>query len=139
MITLYRMPEPQHLGCFQVDDQLELGRLQNGQVGGLFALEDPAGIDTSVCAASCWLGSRFLGTSGPRGSRSSQPRAASALDGVHLFIFEQRRRQAPEFGVVFDDQYGSTFPLRFRNGMENLRVSARGSRICSLPDRSATG
>jgi hypothetical protein len=29
-----------------------------------------------------------------------------------LFVFEQRRRQAAEFGVVFDDQHGSTFLLR---------------------------
>src|SRR5438552_2584821 len=37
---------------------------------------------------------------------------AFALNGVHLFVFEQRRRQAAEFGVVLDDQYGSTFLLR---------------------------
>src|SRR5947209_23688 len=34
--------------CFQVDDQLELGRLQNRQVGRLLALEDSAGIDTGL-------------------------------------------------------------------------------------------
>ena len=37
---------------------------------------------------------------------------AFALDGVHWFVFEQRRGQAAEFGVVLDDQYGSTFLLR---------------------------
>jgi len=35
-----------------------------------------------------------------------------ALDGLQLPVFEQRRRQAAESGVVFDDQYGSTFLLR---------------------------
>src|SRR5260370_35380857 len=37
---------------------------------------------------------------------------AFALDNVHFFVFEQRRRQAAEFNVVLDDQYGSTFVLR---------------------------
>jgi len=36
---------------------------------------------------------------------------AFALDGVHLFVFEQRRRQAAEFSVVLDDQYGAMFLL----------------------------
>ena len=39
--------EAERLGGLQVDDQLELGRLLNRQVGGLFALEDPPGIDAA--------------------------------------------------------------------------------------------
>jgi len=27
---------------------------------------------------------------------------AFALDGLHLFVLEQRRRQAAKFGIVFD-------------------------------------
>src|SRR4029434_35298 len=34
---------------------------------------------------------------------------AFALDGVHLFVFEQRRHQMAEVSVVLDVQYGSTF------------------------------
>jgi hypothetical protein len=41
---------------------------------------------------------------------------AFALDGVYLFVFEQRRHQAAEFCVVLDDQYGSTFLLRLPHG-----------------------
>jgi hypothetical protein len=29
------------------------------------------------------------------------------LDGFQLLVFEQRRRQAAQVGVVLDDQYGS--------------------------------
>ena len=43
-----RDSEPERLGRFQVDDKLELGRLQNRQVGGLLALEDSASIDTGL-------------------------------------------------------------------------------------------
>src|SRR4051794_1045281 len=31
-----------------VDDKFELGRLQHRQIGGLLALEDPAGVDASL-------------------------------------------------------------------------------------------
>src|SRR5262245_62208555 len=40
--------EPERLGGGQVDDKLELGRLLDRNVGGLFALEDTAGINTSL-------------------------------------------------------------------------------------------
>src|SRR5262249_1754230 len=43
-----RDSEPERLGCFQVDDKLELGRLQNRQVDGLLALQDSASIDTGL-------------------------------------------------------------------------------------------
>src|SRR5215467_8542598 len=36
-----RDSQPECLGGFQVDDQLELGRLLDGQIGRLGALEDP--------------------------------------------------------------------------------------------------
>jgi hypothetical protein len=38
--------EPNRLGGLEVDDQLELGRLKHGQVAGLFALENSAGINS---------------------------------------------------------------------------------------------
>ena len=41
---------------------------------------------------------------------------AFTLDGVDLFVFEQRCREAAEFSVVLDDQYGSTFLLCLPNG-----------------------
>src|SRR5262249_29519776 len=40
--------EAERLGGLEVDHQLELGRLQNGQVGRLLALEDSPGIDTGL-------------------------------------------------------------------------------------------
>src|SRR4051812_23093969 len=40
-----RNVEAERLGGFEVDHQLELGRLQYRQIGGLGALEKPAGID----------------------------------------------------------------------------------------------
>ena len=39
---------PSSLGGLQVDDELELGRLHDRQVGGLGALEDVAGIDADL-------------------------------------------------------------------------------------------
>jgi hypothetical protein len=41
---------------------------------------------------------------------------AFTLDGVDLFVLEQRRREAAEFSVVLDDQYGSMFLLRLPHG-----------------------
>jgi hypothetical protein len=41
---------------------------------------------------------------------------AFALDCVQLLVFEQRRRQAAQFSVVLDDQYGSTFLLCLPHG-----------------------
>ena len=42
--------EPERLGGLEVDDQLELGGLLHGQVGGLGALED---LDVISTLASC--------------------------------------------------------------------------------------
>ena len=39
---------PSSLGGLEVDDQLELGWLQDRQVGGLRALEDAAGVDADL-------------------------------------------------------------------------------------------
>ena len=41
----------------QVDDELELGRLHDRQVGGLGALEDAAGIDADLTKRVCEVGS----------------------------------------------------------------------------------
>ena len=40
--------EAERLRGLQIDDQLELGRLQYRQVGGLRPLEDATGIDTDL-------------------------------------------------------------------------------------------
>src|SRR5215471_11475313 len=40
--------EPEHPGGLQVDNQLELGRLQHWQIGRLLALEDTAAIDADL-------------------------------------------------------------------------------------------
>src|SRR3984893_5062920 len=45
---LVRNLEPERLGGLEIDDQLELGRLQDGQVGRPRALENPAGIDADL-------------------------------------------------------------------------------------------
>ena len=37
--------EAERLGGLEIDDQLELGRLLDRQVGGLLALEDATGVD----------------------------------------------------------------------------------------------
>ena len=43
-----RHGEAERLGCLQVDDQLELGRLLHRQISGLLALEDPSGINADL-------------------------------------------------------------------------------------------
>src|SRR5262252_1201852 len=44
----WRNDEPEHPRGWVVDDQLELGRLLNGQVRGLGALEDTAAVDADM-------------------------------------------------------------------------------------------
>ena len=41
---------------------------------------------------------------------------AFTLNGVDLFVLEERRREAAEFSVVLDDQYGPIFLLRLPHG-----------------------
>src|SRR5205814_7944668 len=43
-----RHGEPERLGGFEVDQQLEFGRLLDRQIGGLLALEDLPGINTGL-------------------------------------------------------------------------------------------
>src|SRR5450759_1948112 len=43
-----RKSEPERLGGFEVEDQLELGRLYNRQIRRLLTLEDAAGIDAGL-------------------------------------------------------------------------------------------
>ena len=42
---------PSALAVLQIDDELELGRLHDRQVGGLRALEDSTGIDADLAIA----------------------------------------------------------------------------------------
>src|SRR5438105_6150589 len=42
------MPRPSALAGLAIDQQLEARRLQDRQVGGLLALENPAGIDAGL-------------------------------------------------------------------------------------------
>ena len=51
------MVEAERLGGLEVDDQLELGRLHHRQVGGLFALENPADVDAGLAISSGMIGS----------------------------------------------------------------------------------
>jgi hypothetical protein len=44
----WRNFEAERLGRLEIDDELKLGWLHDRQVGRLFALEDTAGIDTSL-------------------------------------------------------------------------------------------
>src|SRR5665213_1616556 len=43
-----RHGEAERLGGFKIDDQLELGRLLDRQIGWLFPLEDPSGVNTGL-------------------------------------------------------------------------------------------
>ena len=47
----WRHGEADGLGGLQVDDELELGRLQNWQVGWLLTLEDTAGVDAELAVS----------------------------------------------------------------------------------------
>ena len=40
--------EAERLGGLEVDDQLDFGRLLDRQIGGLLALENPAGVDAGL-------------------------------------------------------------------------------------------
>src|SRR5215510_2549560 len=49
--------EAECLGSLQIDDQLELGWLQNRQFGRLFTLENPTGVDTDVAISDAGIDS----------------------------------------------------------------------------------
>src|SRR5262245_3507600 len=44
----FRNIQSESLGGLEVDDQIELGWLHDGQIAGLFAFEDSTGIDTRL-------------------------------------------------------------------------------------------
>jgi hypothetical protein len=46
--NLRRNLDPKRLGGLKIDDELELGRQQNRQVGGLLALEHASGVETDL-------------------------------------------------------------------------------------------
>ena len=78
-----RHVEAERLGGLEVDDQLELGRLHDRQVGRLLALEDAAGIDADLairvqrCSVRSSSGRRLRHTRGTDRSRARAWRAAS--------------------------------------------------------------
>jgi hypothetical protein len=43
-----RHRQSERLGCFQVDDKIELGRLQHWQIRRLFAFENATGVDAGI-------------------------------------------------------------------------------------------
>ena len=66
-----RHREAERLGGLEVDDQLELGRLQDRQVGWLLALEDAPGVDADLAirVGNVWL----------RSSSGRRPRRTRAI------------------------------------------------------------
>jgi hypothetical protein len=44
----WRHIQAEHLGSFEIDDEVELGRLHDGEVGGLRAFENTAGVDSDL-------------------------------------------------------------------------------------------
>jgi hypothetical protein len=54
-----RHGEPERFGGLEVDHQLELGRLENRQIGRLLALENPADIDAGLAIAFGFLPQHF--------------------------------------------------------------------------------
>src|SRR5262249_2959061 len=58
--------EAERLGGLEVQDQLDLGRLLHRQVGGLLALENPAGVDASQTECICNTASVAHKTTGRR-------------------------------------------------------------------------
>jgi hypothetical protein len=73
-----------------------------------------------------------MATSRPPISRVISAASALSHSMVSSFVFEQRRRQAAEFGVVLDDQYGSPFVLRLPHDQvrwSNCTVSVFSNRL----------
>ena len=50
--------QSERLGCPQIDQEIEFGRLHDRQVGGLFALEDSADVGSGVLVALGEVGAR---------------------------------------------------------------------------------
>ena len=59
-----RHVEPERLRGLQVDDQIELHHLLHGQIGGLGALEDAAGVDAKLTKQVRNIGSIARQTAG---------------------------------------------------------------------------
>jgi hypothetical protein len=49
----WRHREAERLGCLEVDDQLEGGRLLDRQIGGFGTLEDLSGVNADQAKGSC--------------------------------------------------------------------------------------
>jgi hypothetical protein len=84
-----RRGEAKHSGSLGVDDQLELARLHHGQVRGLGAFEDAAGIDTELAIKIRKVGSRSCH------ERQNEAEMAIRQDGTgagSLRVFEANGR-----------------------------------------------
>ena len=62
--------EAERLGGLEVDDQLELGRLHDRQIGGLLALENAAGVDAGLPIHVDQIWSRSSSGRRPRRTRA---------------------------------------------------------------------
>jgi len=63
---------------------------------------------------------------------------ALTFDDVQLLVFEHRRRQAAEVGVVLDDQYGER-PCCFLSGAHDWLAGLRGFELANPPASYLTG
>src|SRR6516164_7894511 len=121
----WRDRQTQRVRRFQVDDQLEFGRLLDRQVGGLLALENAAGV--------------FAGYSGHRGeSRTVADQTAGSgklADKVDRGDTMSRRHRwqlstpAVEERVVTDEQRIHTPSLDRRESSLDIRFGAGGKRL----------
>jgi hypothetical protein len=110
-----------------IDDQLEFGRLQDRQVGGLLALENPAGVDAGLTVRFLSIAAVAHQTSG-RGERAPlEDRGYSVVDrqcgellgpAVEDCIGADHERAGSQLGQGCEDR----IEIAFGVGMQDMQL-----------------
>src|SRR5262249_43730441 len=126
-----RHVDAERLGGFEVDEELDLGCLLDRQLGGLLALDKPAGMDS--CPAVCVPNVRSVAhqTAGRRELAPFVDCRHPVVDGYGGELFamagEKRLRADDESACSqFDHLCEDTFEVTFAAGIEDMELQPKG-------------
>src|SRR6266508_2526292 len=130
----WRKRQAECLGSLEIEDQLELGRLYDGQIGGLFPLEYPANVDADEPIRVSQAGSITHQAAG-RGE------LARLIEGRNCVTCRQRHNLMSPTGTKRIDGNKNRFGMHLQHccesGVDLVFVAGIEDRICFPITRAA--